>query len=88
MSLSTLSISMPTEMKEQLNAELLAAGFASASDWARTQARQFLREREIEKLRAMVVEGLQGPVVATWGPEYVASLKERIMAKAKTGGAA
>ncbi|RMH05437.1 MAG: type II toxin-antitoxin system ParD family antitoxin [Planctomycetota bacterium] len=79
--MSTLNISLPDEMREFIDREMAAGGYATASEYIRSLIRQAQREREQERLERLLVEGLESgeaiPVSEKFWGELVAEAVRR-----------
>lgn len=77
--MSTMNISLPDELKLFVDQQVGSRGYTSSSEYVRELIR---REQDREKLRGMLLEGLQsGPAreidLAAYGAELRARIKQR-----------
>ncbi len=60
--MTTMNISLPEEMKAFIDAQTAEEGYASASEYLRHLIREKQKRKAKEKLEAMLMEGLKGPM--------------------------
>lgn len=74
---STLNISMPPGMREQIDAEVAAGNFASSSDFIRDLVRNYLDDKRMERL---VAAGLKDKNVTPLTKEDFVEMKSSLLA--------
>jgi antitoxin ParD1/3/4 len=75
--MTTLEINLPDDVKEFLEAEAAAKGFASASDYVAALLRALQRREAWDRLEPLVLEGLASPA-REMTPNDWRSLRDRI----------
>jgi len=61
--MTTMTISLPDEMKAFVETQVIEEGYASAGEYFRALVREAQRRRARQALEAKLLEGLQGPAV-------------------------
>lgn len=62
METATINISMPTSLKEEVDAAIAEEGYGNTSEFFRALVRDHLNEREEKRLERLILEGLNsGP---------------------------
>jgi len=59
--MANLTISLPDEIKAFIEAQVAAAGYASAGEYLHSLVRDAQRRQARQELEAKLLEGLQGP---------------------------
>ena len=72
--MSTMNISLPESLKEQVDARNDAAGFSSSSEYVRDLIRRDLARQQ---LRQKLLEGLESPIVGVADAAFFAKLRRR-----------
>lgn len=84
--MSTMNISLPEELKAFVDQQVGSRGYTSSSEYVRELIR---RERDRERLRALILEGAASPLSDMVADEaYFDSLRERARGWAGTVRAA
>lgn len=79
--MSTMNISLPDDMKAFVDEQVRINGFATTSEYMRALIRE--RKDAIERLRALVIEGMESGPGRPADAAYFAELRARIMTAAK-----
>jgi antitoxin ParD1/3/4 len=61
--MTTMNISLPDEMKNFVEAQMVEEGYASASEYLRALIRDAQKRRAKQELEVKLLEGMQGPTV-------------------------
>ena len=72
--MSTMNISLPEELKAFVDQQVAARAYGSASEYVRELLR---RERDIEHLRGLLLEGLESGPAKPLEPDYFDKLRAR-----------
>lgn len=76
--MATMNISLPDQMRDFVESELVEGGYTSASEYFRELVRQRQRQRTLERL---ISEGeTSGPFIDAT-PEYFENRRKRLLAK-------
>lgn len=78
--MATMNISLPDDMKDWVDAQAKSQGYASNSEYVRAMIRE--RRDAIERLRALVLEGIASGDPQPADEAYFASLRATIKSKA------
>ena len=78
--MATMNISLPDDMRDWVDAQAKAQGFVSNSEYVRAMIRE--RRDAIERLRALVLEGINSGDPLPADDAYFAALRARIQVKA------
>jgi antitoxin ParD1/3/4 len=73
--MSTMNVSLPDELKAFVDRQVSTRGYASSSEYVRELLR---REQDREKLRELLLEGLESGPGREADADYFAGLRERI----------
>jgi antitoxin ParD1/3/4 len=76
---ATMNISLPEPLKRFVDQQVRDGGFSGTSDYVRELIR---KDRDVAKLRALLLEGASSPVVGEFESDYFATLRQRT----ETGG--
>ena len=79
--MSTMNISLPDDMKAFVDEQVRIHGFATTSEYMRALIRE--RKDAIERLRALVIEGMKSGEGRPADAAYFAELRARSMTAAK-----
>ena len=71
---TTMNISLPLELKAFVDEQVAEHGFGSTSEYLRDLIR---KQRDIAKLRGLLLEGANSPVVGAMDDAWFASLRKR-----------
>ena len=72
--MTTMNVSLPTKLKDFVDAQVDEGGYGSTSEYVRDLIR---RDQDRRRLRATLLEGAAAPVEATADAAYFISLRER-----------
>ncbi len=91
MAVETINFSLPEPLKRFVDERVAGGGYSSASEYLRElirkdQERQDRQHLLVEKLEALLLEGLNSGEAIEWTPEYRAQRRERLIARAKAEG--
>ncbi len=81
--MATMNISLPDELKEFIDQQVAEHSFMTSSEYIRSLVR---KEHAVAKLRAMIEEGKNSPIVAVADEAYFEGLRDRVRQKAKRAG--
>jgi antitoxin ParD1/3/4 len=70
MSMTSLNISLPSSLKEFVEAQVQESGFSTPSEYIRNLVRDDQKRRAEEKLEALLLEGLNSGEPIEITPEY------------------
>lgn len=76
--MSTMNISLPEALKEFVDNQVAERGFSTTSEYLRDLIR---KEYEKNKLREMILEGKNSPVVGEFDEAYFQKLRDSIPRK-------
>lgn len=76
---ATMNISLPDELRAFVDQQVSEHGFGSTSEYVRDLIR---KQRDIEKLRALLLEGANSPVEGVMDDAWFASLRKRAHTRA------
>lgn len=77
--MATMNISLPDELRDFVDAQVGEHGYGSSSEYLRELIR---KQRDIERLRAALLEGLGSGPAAPLAPDHFERMRDR--AKART----
>ena len=83
--MSTMTISLPAEMKQFIERQTKAKSYASTSEFIRQLVRQELQRIDNEKLERMVLQSIDTGESIPVNDNYVANLKQRVRARIAAG---
>ncbi|MDI1254098.1 type II toxin-antitoxin system ParD family antitoxin [Thermomonas sp.] len=72
--MATMNISLPDELKGFVDAQVAEGGYGSSSEYLRELIR---RQRDVEKLRAMLLEGFNSGPATPMEPEFFDRMRQR-----------
>ena len=75
-----MNVSLPEELKDFVDEQVAAQGYASTSEYLRDLIR---KQRDIEQLRQMLLEGASSPVVGEMDTAYFDRLRRRARTRAR-----
>jgi antitoxin ParD1/3/4 len=78
--MATMNVSLPDELKAFVDQQVAAHGYASTSEYLRDLIR---KQRDIEQLRQMLLDGASSPVVGEMDAGYFDQLRRRARTRAK-----
>ena len=79
--MTTMNISLPDDMKAFVDEQVRINGFATTSEYMRALIRE--RKDAIERLRALVIEGMESGDPQPADGAYFSELRARVAAAAK-----
>lgn len=71
---ATMNISLPSELKAFVDQQVAERGFSSTSEYLRDLIR---KQRDVDNLRRLLLDGADSPVVGVMDDVWFASLSER-----------
>jgi antitoxin ParD1/3/4 len=83
--MSTMNISLPDELKAFVDSQVGSRGYSSSSEYVRELLR---RERDIEQLRGLLIEGLESGPAQPLEPDYFDELRARARARGRQASSA
>jgi antitoxin ParD1/3/4 len=78
--MATMNVSLPDELKSFVDQQVAAHGYASTSEYLRNLIR---KQRDIEQLREMLLEGASSSVVGDMETAYFDRLRQRARMRAR-----
>ncbi|MDE2257185.1 MAG: type II toxin-antitoxin system ParD family antitoxin [Xanthomonadaceae bacterium] len=78
--MATMNISLPDELKEFVDAQVSEHGFGTTSEYLRDLIR---KQRDVAKLRALLMEGAESEPVGEFDADYFARLRARARGRTK-----
>ena len=75
--MSTMNVSLPETQKSFVDQQVSERGYASSSEYIRDLIR---REQDKQKLRELLLEGMNSPQAGVADAEYFNQLRERVRA--------
>ena len=87
MSMTSLNISLPSSLKDFVEAQVQSGGFSTPSEYIRNLVRDDQKRRAEEKLEALLLEGLHSGEPIEITPEYWEKKRTQLMERhnKKTG---
>lgn len=79
MSLSSLNISLPAQLKSFVEQQVREGGYSTPSEYVRELLRQDQRRRAEEELERQLLEGLRSGTPLAGGAEYWERKRARLM---------
>ncbi len=87
MATATINISIPDNLKAEVEEVIASEGYGNTSEFFRELARDYLRQRQERKLEALLLEGLQSGEATRFTKADFEAIKqrgiERLKAKTK-----
>lgn len=80
--MATMNVSLPDPLKQFVDEEVRAGGFASTSDYMRDLIRQRQRAKAEETLRRLIAEGLASGPATPLEPDFFDRMRERARQRA------
>jgi len=77
--MATMNISLPDELKQFIDDQVSQHGYGSTSEYLRELIR---KQRDVEKLRGMLLEGLNSGPATPQEPDFFDRMRERARARA------
>ena len=77
--MATMNISLPDELKQFVDAQVSEHGYGSTSEYLRDLIR---KQRDVEKLRGMLLEGVNSGPATPMEPDFFDKMRERAHARA------
>lgn len=78
--MTTMNVSLPESLKEFVDLRVAGAGYGTASEYVRELIR---RDQDRERLRGLLLQGMQSPVTGEAGADYFDALRADIHKRAK-----
>ena len=79
--MTTMNVSLPDNLKDFVDEQVEADGYASSSEYIRMLIR---RERDQKRMRDLLLEGAASPQGEPVTPEYFEALREHVRATSAT----
>ena len=79
MSMTSLNISLPSSLKDFVEAQVQSSGFSTPSEYIRNLVRDDQKRRAEEKLEALLLEGLHSGEPIEITPEYWEKKRTQLM---------
>lgn len=76
--MATLTVSLPDEVKAFVDAQVAAAGYASAGEYLHALIRDAQKRQAKQQLETQVIEGLRGPTVEMTRDDWEAIRQEAV----------
>ncbi|MDR1151179.1 MAG: type II toxin-antitoxin system ParD family antitoxin [Bifidobacteriaceae bacterium] len=73
--MATMNVSLPSDLRDYVTTQVDLGGYVSASEFVRALIR---RQRDVDHLRATLLEGATSPTEGSFDADYFNSLRERI----------
>ena len=70
-----MNVSLPAELKAFADGQVSGGRYGSASEYVRELIR---RDQDRSRLRELLLEGAEGPIVGRADEEYFSSLRDRV----------
>lgn len=83
MSMTSLNISLPSSLKDYVEAQVEQNGFSTPSEYIRDLVRSDQKRRAEEKLDALLLEGLNSGEPIEIAPEYWAKKRSQLIERHK-----
>ncbi len=77
--MATMNISLPDELEQFIDAQVSEHGYGSTSEYLRDLIR---KQRDVEKLRGMLLEGVNSGPATPMEPDFFDKMRERAHARA------
>ncbi|MBP6435462.1 MAG: type II toxin-antitoxin system ParD family antitoxin [Sphingorhabdus sp.] len=77
--MGTMNISLPDVMKSFVDQQVSARGFGTSSEYVRELIR---KDQDIQRLRALLLDGASSPAGAPADADYFEDLRERVRRRA------
>lgn len=81
--MATMNISLPDSMKAFIDEQVSEHGYGTGSEYIRTLVR---KELAASRLRDMILEGANSPVVAVADDAYFEGLRDRVRQRSRQAG--
>lgn len=79
--MSTMNISLPDALKSFVDTQVVTRGFGTSSEYVRELIR---KDQDVQRLRAMILDGAASPVVAVADVAYFEGLREFVRGPTET----
>jgi antitoxin ParD1/3/4 len=76
--MTTMNISLPAELKSYVDLRIQKDAYGTSSEYVRELIR---KDRDLETLKAYMLEGIQSSSAGTFDAEYIDALKQRVQAQ-------
>lgn len=73
--MATMNISLPDDLRDFVEQQVREKSYTSSSEYLRELIRH---QRDVERFRGLILEGLNSPVVETFDDSYFDELRARI----------
>ncbi|MGI8772609.1 MAG: ribbon-helix-helix domain-containing protein [Acidobacteriaceae bacterium] len=81
MAMTSMNISLPTPLKEYVEAKTAAEGYSTPSEYVRELIRRDKRGREQSDVEGRLLAGMESPLVEA-GPDFWNNLEKTALARA------
>lgn len=78
--MATMNISLPDDLRDFVEQQVREKSYSSSSEYLRELIR---RQRDTERFRGLILEGLNSPVVGTFDEDFFDQLRARIRSGAQ-----
>ena len=83
MATATINISIPDNLKAEVEEVIAAEGYGNTSEFFRDLVRDYLQKRQERKLEALLLEGLESGKATPFTKDDFAAIKERGLERLK-----
>lgn len=80
---TTMNISLPDDLRAFVDEQVHERAFGSTSEYMRDLIR---KQRDMEKLRSLLLEGAASPVEGDFDDHYFDQLRGKIRSRSQSGG--
>ena len=80
---ATINISIPDNLKAEVEEVIAAEGYGNTSEFFRDLVRDYLQKRQARKLEALLLEGLESGKATPFTKDDLAAIKERGLERLK-----
>lgn len=77
---ATINISLPDNLKSEVDNVIAADGYGNTSEFFRDLIRNHMKARQQKQLEIMLLEGMNSPM-SPWTKDDVAQIKETVTAR-------
>lgn len=83
MTTATINISIPDNLKVQVEEVIAAEGYGNTSEFFRDLVRDYLKQRQERKLEALLLEGLESGAATPFTKADLEAIKQRGLERLK-----
>ncbi len=73
--MTTMNISLPDTLKSYVDVQVNSRGYGTSSEYVRELIR---RDQDVQRLRALLLDGANSPSTKLVDPDYFDGLRERV----------